>query len=66
MTSNEIGDLAVNLAQGAVTLREIAGRPRLPEELAPMAIAVRAMVSKEPGRTHFSQRRDGHAGFLEE
>src|ERR1700751_3270305 len=38
-----IGDLAVNLAQGAVTLRDMPGAP-VPEELAPMALAVRAMV----------------------
>ena len=47
-----IGDLAVNLAQGAVTLREMPDA-RLPEELAPMAIAVRAMVSKSLGALIF-------------
>ena len=47
-----IGDLAVNLAQGAVTLREMP-EVRLPEELAPMAIAVRAMVSKSLGALIF-------------
>jgi phosphate transport system protein len=47
-----IGDLAVNLAQGAVTLREMPD-VRLPEELAPMAIAVRAMVSKSLGALIF-------------
>src|SRR5262249_50765043 len=43
-----IGDLAVNLAQRAITLREMPGA-QLPEELAPMAAAVRAMVSKSLG-----------------
>lgn len=43
-----IGDLAVNLAQRATTLREMPGA-ELPEELAPMASAVRAMVSKSLG-----------------
>lgn len=43
-----IGDLAVNLAQRAITLREMPGA-ELPEELAPMAAAVRAMVSKSLG-----------------
>src|SRR5258706_10414564 len=47
-----IGGLAVNLAQGAVTLREMPDA-RLPEELAPMAIAVRAMVSKSLGALIF-------------
>jgi phosphate transport system protein len=47
-----IGDLAVNLAQGAVTLREMPGAP-VPEELAPMAVAVRAMVSKSLGALIF-------------
>ena len=47
-----IGDLAVNLAQGAVTLREMPGAP-VPEELAPMAGAVRAMVSKSLGALIF-------------
>ena len=47
-----IGDLAVNLAQGAVTLREMPDA-RLPEELAPMAVAVRAMVSKSLGALIF-------------
>jgi phosphate transport system protein len=47
-----IGDLAVNLAQGAVTLREMPD-VRLPEELAPMAVAVRAMVSKSLGALIF-------------
>ena len=47
-----IGDLAVNLAQCAVTLREMPDA-RLPDELAPMAIAVRAMVSKSLGALIF-------------
>jgi phosphate transport system protein len=47
-----IGDLAVNLAQGAVTLREMPGAP-VPEDLAPMALAVRAMVSKSLGALIF-------------
>jgi phosphate transport system protein len=47
-----IGDLAVNLAQGAVTLREMPGAP-VPEEFAPMAVAVRAMVSKSLGALIF-------------
>jgi len=47
-----IGDLAVNLAQGAVSLREMPGAP-IPEELVPMALAVRAMVSKSLGALIF-------------
>ena len=47
-----IGDLAVNLAQGAVSLREMPGA-RIPEVLAPMAVAVRAMVSKSLGALIF-------------
>jgi len=47
-----IGDLAVNLAQGAVSLREMPCA-RIPEELAPMALAVRAMVSKSLGALIF-------------
>jgi phosphate transport system protein len=47
-----IGDLAVNLAQGAVSLREMPDA-RIPEELAPMALAVRAMVSKSLGALIF-------------
>jgi phosphate transport system protein len=47
-----IGDLAVNLAQGAVSLREMPGA-RVPEELAPMAGAVRAMVGKSLGALIF-------------
>ncbi len=47
-----IGDLAVNLAQGAVSLREMPGA-RIPEELVPMALAVRAMASKSRGALIF-------------
>jgi phosphate transport system protein len=47
-----IGDLAVNLAQGVVSLCEMPGA-RIPEELAPMAVAVRAMVSKSLGALIF-------------
>jgi len=47
-----IGDLAVNLAQGVVSLREMPGAP-IPEELVPMALAVRAMVSKSLGALIF-------------
>jgi phosphate transport system protein len=47
-----IGDLAVNLAQGVITLREMQGA-QVPEELAPMASAVRAMVSKSLGALIF-------------
>jgi len=47
-----IGDLAVNLAQCAVSLREMPAA-QLPEELAPMAVAVRGMVSKSLGALIF-------------
>ena len=47
-----IGDLAVNLAQGVVSLREMTGA-RVPQELTPMASAVRAMVSKSLGALIF-------------
>ncbi len=47
-----IGDLAVNLAERVVSLREIQGA-QVPEELAPMASAVRAMVSKSLGALIF-------------
>ncbi|HLZ13299.1 MAG TPA: phosphate signaling complex protein PhoU [Candidatus Acidoferrum sp.] len=47
-----IGDLAVNLAQRVITLREMAA-PQLPDELAPMVAAVRAMVSKSLGALIF-------------
>src|ERR1700736_5290751 len=47
-----IGDLAVNLAQGAVSLREMPGA-RIPEELTPMAAAVRAVGRKSRGALIF-------------
>lgn len=47
-----IGDLAVNLAQCATSLREMPST-ELPDELAPMASAVRAMVSKSLGALIF-------------
>src|SRR5277367_4254302 len=47
-----IGDLAVNLAQRVVSLREMPGA-QVPEELAPMASAVRAMVSQSLGALIF-------------
>src|SRR6266568_4813142 len=47
-----IGDLAVNLAERVVSLREMSGA-QLPEELAPMAAAVRAMVSRSLGALIF-------------
>jgi len=47
-----IGDLAVNLAQGVVSLREMPGT-QIPQELAPMASAVRAMVSRSLGALIF-------------
>ncbi|HLK05611.1 MAG TPA: phosphate signaling complex protein PhoU [Candidatus Acidoferrum sp.] len=47
-----IGDLAVNLAQRVITLRDMQGA-QLPDELAPMAAAVRAMVSKSLGALIF-------------
>src|SRR5258708_9174074 len=47
-----IGDLAANLAERVVSLREIQGA-QVPEELAPMASAVRAMVSKSLGALIF-------------
>src|SRR6266481_5249480 len=47
-----IGDLAVNLAQRVITLREMPGA-QLPDELAPMVAAVRAMVSKSLGALIF-------------
>src|ERR1700758_3280681 len=43
-----IGDIAVNLAERVISLREHPGA-ELPEELAPMAAAVRGMVSKSLG-----------------
>src|SRR5437899_5050223 len=47
-----IGDIAVNLAERVVSLRELQGA-QIPEELAPMASAVRAMVSKSLGALIF-------------
>ena len=47
-----IGDIAVNLAERVISLRELPGT-ELPEELAPMAAAVQAMVSKSLGALIF-------------
>jgi phosphate transport system protein len=47
-----VGDLAVNLAQCVLSLREIPGA-QVPEELMPMASAVRGMVSKSLGALIF-------------
>lgn len=47
-----IGDIAVNLAERVISLREMPGA-QLPEELAPMAAAVRTMVSKSLGALIF-------------
>jgi len=47
-----IGDIAVNLAERVISLREMKG-VEIPEELAPMASAVRAMVSKSLGALIF-------------
>jgi phosphate transport system protein len=47
-----IGDIAVNLAERVITLREHS-EVQLPEELGPMAAAVRAMVSKSLGALIF-------------
>ena len=47
-----IGDLAVNLAECVISLREMPAA-QLPEELAPMTSAVRAMVSKSLGALIF-------------
>src|SRR6516225_6653213 len=47
-----IGDIAVNLAERVVSLREMPG-VEVPEELAPMASAVRAMVSYSLGALIF-------------
>src|SRR6266446_2600999 len=47
-----IGDLAVNLAECVVSLREMQGA-QVPEELAPTASAVGAMVSKSLGALIF-------------
>ncbi len=51
-----IGDIAVNVAERVISLREISSSTPLqaaPEELAPMAAAVRAMVSKSLGALIF-------------
>src|SRR3984893_18548931 len=47
-----IGDIAVNVAERVISLRELAGA-ELPEELAPMVSSVRAMVSKSLGALIF-------------
>src|SRR6201995_1087983 len=47
-----IGDIAVNLAERVISLREMASA-QAPEELAPMASAVWAMVSKSLGALIF-------------
>src|ERR1700675_2672151 len=47
-----IGDIAVNLAERVISLREMSG-VQVPEELSPMASAVRAMVSKSLGALIF-------------
>jgi phosphate transport system protein len=47
-----IGDIAVNLAERVTSLRDMPGAD-IPEELAPMASAVRAMVSKSLGALIF-------------
>ena len=47
-----IGDIAVNLAERVITLREIRDA-KVPEELLPMAEAVRSMVSRSLGALIF-------------
>ncbi len=47
-----IGDIAVNLAERVISLREMPGA-KIPEELAPMAEAVRSMVSRSLGALIF-------------
>jgi phosphate transport system protein len=47
-----IGDLAVNLAQCVISLREMP-KTEIPKELAPMTSSVRAMVSKSLGALIF-------------
>jgi len=47
-----IGDIAVNLAERVISLRDMPGA-KIPEELAPMAEAVRAMVSRSLGALIF-------------
>ncbi len=47
-----IGDIAVNVAERVISLRELPGA-ELPDELGPMAAAVRTMVSKSLGALIF-------------
>src|SRR6202047_1938447 len=47
-----IGDIAVNLAERVITLREMLGAT-VPEQLSPMAEAVRSMVSRSLGALIF-------------
>jgi len=47
-----IGDIAVNVAERVISLRELPGA-ELPEELGPMAAAVRTMVTKSLGALIF-------------
>lgn len=47
-----IGDIAVNLAERVISLREMASA-KMPEELMPMAEAVRSMVSRSLGALIF-------------
>jgi phosphate transport system protein len=47
-----IGDIAVNLAEGVISLRETADA-KMPEQLAPMTEAVRSMVSRSLGALIF-------------
>jgi phosphate transport system protein len=47
-----IGDIAVNIAERVISLREMADA-KVPEELAPMAAAVRSMVSRSLGALIF-------------
>ena len=47
-----IGDLAVNLSECVLTLKELSG-VQIPEELTPMASAVRSMVSRSLGALIF-------------
>ena len=47
-----IGDIAVNLAERVISLREMPGA-QTPEELSPMAEAVRSMVSRSLGALIF-------------
>jgi len=47
-----IGDIAVSLAERVISLREMPGA-KMPEELSPMAEAVRSMVSRSLGALIF-------------